>query len=316
MARAAYSTPGTRYSNDADGFRLFCDAAMTSILDELVQLLALERVDENRFRGQSQDLGWGAVYGGQVLGQALSAAAQTVSEERHVHSLHAYFLRPGDVTLPIAYEVDRIREGASFTTRRVVAVQRGHAIFNLAASFQKVEPGFEHQDTMPEVQPPESLPTEGERLDRMAHKVPDALLEHLRRPRPFESRTTDPEDDPLLPTARAPARAVWLRTRGKLSDDPALHRSLLAYASDNGLLLTALLPHAVSWLTPRMQVASLDHVMWFHQPFRVDEWLLYVMQSPTAHGARGLVHGRVFTRDGRLVASTSQEGLMREHASR
>ncbi len=285
---------------------------MTKVLDELVLLLALERIEENLFRGQSQNLGWGTVYGGQVLGQALSAAAQTVPKERDVHSLQAYFLRPGDVSRPVVYEVDRIREGGSFTTRRVVAIQGGNAIFNLAASFQKVEPGFEHQDAMPDVPPPESLPTDAERIERMAGKIPDALLEYLRRPRPFESRTTDPEDDPIAPAPRAARRAVWLRTIGKLADDPALHRCLLAYASDNGFITTALLPHGVNWLTPQMHVASLDHVMWFHRPFRVDDWLLYVMESSAAHGARGLVHGRVFTRDGRLVASTAQEGLIRK----
>jgi acyl-CoA thioesterase-2 len=288
---------------------------MTNVLDELVRLLALERIEENLFRGQSQNPGWGAVYGGQVLGQALSAAAQTVPPEREVHSLQAYFLRRGDVSRPVVYEVDRIREGGSFTTRRVVAIQGGHAIFNLAASFQVVEPGFEHQEGMPDVPPPESLPTDAERLERVAHSLPDALLEHLRRPRPFESRTTDPDDDPILPAPRAARRTVWLRTIGMLADDPSLHRCLLAYASDNGFITTALLPHGVNWLTPGMQVASLDHVMWFHQPFRVDDWLLYVMESPKAGGARGLVHGRVFTRDGKLVASTSQEGLIRKRPS-
>jgi acyl-CoA thioesterase-2 len=289
---------------------------MTNVLDELVQLLALERIEEDLFRGESQNLGWGAVYGGQVLGQALSAAAQTVPKEREVHSLQAYFLRPGDVNRSVVYEVDRIREGGSFTTRRVVAIQGGHAIFNLAASFHTIEPGFEHQDAIPDVPPPESLPTEAERIERVAHKIPEALLEHLRRPRPFESRTTDPEDDPIHPAPRAARRTMWLRTVGKLADEPALHRCLLAYASDNSFITTALLPHGVNWLTPGIQVASLDHVMWFHRPFRVDDWLLYVMESPTAQGARGLVHGRVFTRDGRLVVSTLQEGLIRERRSR
>jgi acyl-CoA thioesterase-2 len=288
---------------------------MTNVLDELVRLLALERIEENLFRGQSQNPGWGAVYGGQVLGQALSAAGQTVPKERAVHSLQAYFLRRGDVARPIVYEVDRIREGGSFTTRRVVAIQGGQAIFNLAASFQTLEPGFEHQDAMPDVPPPESLPSDAERLERVAHTIPEALLEHLRRPRAFESRSTDPDEDPVAPAPRSARRTVWLRTKGELADDPALHRCLLAYASDNGFITTALLPHGVNWLTPGMQIASLDHVMWFHQPFRLDDWLLYAMDSPAAHGARGLVHGRVFTRDGRLVASTSQEGLIRKHPS-
>lgn len=284
---------------------------MTDVLTELVELLALERIEENLFRGQSQDLGWGTVFGGQVLGQALSAAVQTVPRERHVHSLHAYFLRPGDVRRPILYEVDRIRDGASFTTRRVVAVQGGKAIFNLATSFQKEEPGFDHQDAMPDVPPPESLRSEAERLEVAKAKIPAALFERASRPRPFEMRTTDPEEDPFHPNPRAPRRTVWLRATGKLPDDPALHRYLLAYASDHMFVTTALLPHGVNWLTPGMQVASLDHVMWFHRPVRVDEWLLYAMESPTAQGARGLVKGRVFTHAGVLVATAAQEGLMR-----
>lgn len=284
---------------------------MSSVLDELVVLLALERIEENLFRGQSQDLGWGTVFGGQVLGQALSAAVQTVPAERDVHSLQAYFLRPGDVRKPIVYEVDRIRDGTSFTTRRVVAVQSGHAIFNLAASFQRREGGFEHQDPMPDVPAPESLRTEQEHIADHAQHLPALLRERALAERPFEVRPVDPPGNPFEPVAGPPLRRTWLRTTARLSDDPALHRYLLAYASDYSFLTTSLLPHAVTWLTPGMQVASLDHVMWFHQPFRVDEWLLHVMDSPKAHGARGLVRGAVYTKDGRLVASTAQEGLIR-----
>src|SRR5580692_12171334 len=285
---------------------------MTKVLSELVELLALERIEEDLFRGQSQDLGWGTVFGGQVLGQALSAAVQTVPKDRDAHSLHAYFLRPGDVGRPIVYEVDRIRDGASFTTRRVVAVQGGKAIFNLAASFQRAEPGLTHQDAMPDAPPPESLPTETERVERMKGRIPEALFEVGRRPRPFEVRTTDPEDDdPCHPKPRPARRTLWFRTQGNLPADPALHRYLLAYASDYSFVTTSLLPHGVSWIPPGMQVASVDHVMWFHEPVRVDEWLLYDMESPSAHGGRGFARGRVFTRDGRLVASTSQEGLIR-----
>jgi acyl-CoA thioesterase-2 len=254
------------------------------MLDALVKLLALEKIEENLFRGQSQDLGWGVVFGGQVLGQALSAAVQTVPVGRHVHSLHAYFLRPGDVSKPIVYDVDRIRDGKSFTTRRVVAIQGGEAIFNLAASFQVEEAGFEHQDVMPDAPPPESLAEEPEKARR-----------------PFEMRIADGK-----------ARLAWLRARGTLADDPALHCYLLAYVSDHAFITTALLPHGVTVFSPGMQVASLDHVMWFHRPFRVDEWLLHAMESPSAHGSRGLVRGRVFTRDGRLVATTAQEGLIRK----
>ena len=295
-------------------------ARVASVLDELVELLALERIEENLFRGQSQDLGWGAVFGGQVLGQALSAAVQTVPPERHVHSLHAYFLRPGDVTKPIVYDVDRIRDGGSFTTRRVVAIQNGKAIFNLAASFQIDEPGFEHQDTMPDAPSPESQPTEQERAQPFAEELPKALRgaseasggwKRALAERPFELRPVGHEDDPFHPAPKPPHRMVWLKTAGRLPDDPALHRYLLAYASDHSLITTALLSHGVTWLTPGMQVASLDHVMWFHQPFRVDEWLLYVLDSPAAHGARGLARGRVFTQAGKLVASITQEGLIR-----
>lgn len=294
---------------------------MSNVLTQLVEQLALERIEADIFRGQSQDLGWGTVFGGQVLGQALSAAVQTVPSERHVHSLHAYFLRPGAVDRPIVYEVDRIRDGSSFTTRRVVAVQNGKAIFNLAASFQKHEDGFEHADVMPPAPPPESMPTELELVAKHAHRLPAFFRERALAERPFELRpvrhTDDPtlsgdSDDPFLPRARPPTRSVWLRTAGRLPDDQALHCYLLAYASDYSFLGTALLPHGVSWLSPGMQVASLDHVMWFHQPFRVDEWLLHVMDSPSAHGARGLVRGRIFTQDGRLVASTAQEGLIRQ----
>jgi acyl-CoA thioesterase-2 len=288
---------------------------MKSVLTELVELLALERIEADLFRGQSQDLGWGTVFGGQVLGQALSAAVQTVPRERDAHSLHAYFLRPGDVSRPIVYEVDRIRDGSSFTTRRVVAVQGGKAIFNLAASFQKAEPGFEHQDPMPDVPPPESLPTELERLERAKSDIPEALFAAGQRPRPFEMRSTDPLDDhPFRPSPRPPRRAVWLRTIEELPNEPALHRYLLAYASDHLFVTTSLLPHGANWLTPGMQVASLDHVMWFHQPVRVDQWLLYDIESPSAHGARGLARGRIFTRDGKLVATTAQEGLIRRRA--
>ncbi len=284
---------------------------MAKVLDELVKLLALEKIEENLFRGQSQDLGWGTVFGGQVLGQALSAAVQTVPPERAIHSLHAYFLRPGDVHRPIVYDVDRIRDGSSFTTRRVVAIQNGKAIFNLSSSFQKHEPGFEHQDAMPDVPPPEELRTEQEIVAASTRPLPELFRQRATAERPFEMRPVDPPPDPFLPEKHPPARAVWLKTVDRLPDDPTLHPYLLAYASDHGFIGTALLPHGVSWFVPGMQIASIDHVMWFHQPFRVDEWLLHVMDSPAAHGARGLVRGRVFTRDGRLVASTAQEGLMR-----
>lgn len=285
---------------------------MAAVLDDLVKLLALERIEENLFRGQSQDLGWGTVFGGQVLGQALSAATQTVPQERLVHSLHAYFLRPGDVSKPIVYDVDRIRDGSSFTTRRVVAIQSGKAIFNLAASFQVDEAGLEHQDPMPEAPPPESLKTEQERFAAFEGKLPPVLIERATAPRPIELRPVEPEDDILHPQKAPPKRMVWLRAVAKLPDDPALHAYLLAYASDFSFVTTSLRPHGVSWLSRGMQIASLDHVMWFHRAVRMDEWLLYVMDSPNARGARGLARGSIFSRDGRLLASTAQEGLIRK----
>lgn len=284
---------------------------MGTVLDELVTLLALERIEEDLFRGQSQDLGWGRVYGGQVLGQALSAAVQTVPKDRHVHSLHAYFLRPGDVKKPIVYEVARDRDGGSFTSRRVVAIQGGQAIFNLAASFQIEEAGFEHQDPMPSVPAPESCPTEQERLLANADRMPAFIKNRAMAKRPFEIRPVGPDADPFAPETRTPERRVWFKTDGALPDDRALHAYLLAYASDYGFIATALYPHGVTWLTPGMQVASLDHAVWFHAPFRVDDWLLHAMDSPRGSGARGLVRGRIFTADGRLVASTAQEGLIR-----
>ncbi|MGZ3438614.1 MAG: acyl-CoA thioesterase II [Polyangia bacterium] len=287
---------------------------MAKVLDELIKLLALEKIEENLFRGQSQDLGWGTVFGGQVLGQALSAAVQTVPADRAIHSLHAYFLRPGDVHRPIVYDVDRIRDGSSFTTRRVVAIQNGKAIFNMSSSFQKNEPGFAHQDAMPEVPPPEKLRTEQELVAALPRQLPELFRQRATAQRPFEMRPVNPPEDPFAPAKHPPTRAVWLKAVDRLPDDPTLHPYLLAYASDHGFISTALLPHGVTWLTPGMQIASVDHVMWFHQPFRVDEWLLHVMDSPAAHGARGLVRGRVFTRDGRLVASTAQEGLIRQRA--
>ncbi len=281
---------------------------MSVVLDELVKLLSLEQIEENLFRGQSQDLGWGTVFGGQVLGQALSAASQTVPPERHVHSLHAYFLRPGDVSKAIVYDVDRIRDGSSFTTRRIVAIQAGRPIFNMSASFQKHEPGFEHHEPMPEVPPPEALKTEQQLA--VEANWPPAWLARAAAERPFEFRPVQ-IIDPLRPKALPPRRMNWLRAVSTLPDNPALHYSLLAYASDHHLIATALLPHAVSFVTPGMQIASLDHVMWFHQPLRVDDWLLHVMDSPVARGARGLAHGRIYTRTGELVASTAQEGLIR-----
>lgn len=284
---------------------------MRDILGELIAQLDLEPIEENLFRGQSQDLGWGRVFGGQVLAQALQAAERTVPEGRSCHSFHAYFLRPGDVDRPIVYTVDRIRDGGSFTTRRVVAVQHGKAILNLSASFQIEESGLSHQDAMPDTVDPDGLPGEEILAREVAHLLPEGLRKRAISARPIEIRVVNPQN-PIKPDVRPPTKQVWFKANGTLPDDPRLHRHLLAYSSDFHFLGTAFHPHGVSWLTPGFQVASLDHVMYFHRPFRMDEWLLYDIDSPSAHGARGLVRGRVFTRDGVLVASTMQEGLIRD----
>ncbi len=292
---------------------------MSQVLDELLRILRLERIEENIFRGDSQDLGWGRVFGGQVLGQALSACRQTVEEARRVHSIHAYFLRTGKTDQPVVYMVDPIRDGRSFTTRRVVAVQNGKAILNLAASFQIEEPGFSHQEDMPEAPPPDDLRSERELaalyLERMpplvVARIPQGLRDQVLADRPIHIHPVAPVE-PGAPPVRGPRRQVWMRAAARLPDDPELHRTLMAYASDFHLLATSLQPHGVSWLTPGMQVASLDHAMWFHRPFRMDEWLLYDVESPSASGARGLVQGRFYNRAGELVASVAQEGLIRD----
>lgn len=288
---------------------------MTDVLQELIELLSLERVDENVFHGQSQDLGWGQVFGGQVLGQALAAATQTTPADRNVHSLHAYFLRPGDVDHPIIYEVDRIRDGQSFTTRRVIAVQNGKPIFNLSASFQRCEAGFEHADPMPDVPGPEGLHSESEIWQKYAERIPEPIRSRALAERPIELRPLDPVDI-FQPQSKGTDHAVWIRARGSLPDELSLHRCLLAYCSDFSFVTTAMRPHGVTWVSRRMQVASIDHVMWFHRDFRMDDWLLHVMESPSASGARGFARGRIFSRDGTLVASTAQEGLMRRRPDR
>ena len=288
---------------------------MSNVLDELVDLLALEPLEHNLFRGQSQDLGWGRVFGGQVLGQALSAAAQTVPTERVIHSMHGYFLRPGMANKAIVYDVDRIRDGKSFTTRRVVAIQDGKPIFNLSASFQIQEEGYSHQDSMPDVPGPEGLKSEVELWADLLDKIPEKYHSQVLAERPIELRPVDPVN-PLRPDVAEPYHRVWVKASGTLPDTQTLHQYLLAYSSDFGFMTTAMRPHRATWLNPKMQVASLDHAMWFHRPFRIDEWLLHCIDSPSASGARGLVRGSMFSRDGTLVASTAQEGLMRRRPSR
>ncbi|MBX2802327.1 MAG: acyl-CoA thioesterase II [Myxococcales bacterium] len=288
---------------------------MRPVLAQLVELLTLERIEADLFRGQSQDLGWGAIFGGQVLGQALSAAAQTVPEERSVHSLHGYFLRQGDASAPVVYEVDRIRNGRSFTTRRVVAIQGGRAIFNMSASFQVSEEGMDHQmDLDLDVPAPEELASEQELARAVADRIPERMRKRALAERPIEARVVNPMN-PFAPRAAPPRKQVWYRAVDPLVDDERLHRYLLAYASDFHFLTTALYPHGKTLFQPGLQMASLDHAMWFHRPFRFDEWLLHVIESPNATGARGLVLGRFYDRQGRLVASTAQEGLMRQWAT-
>ena len=283
-----------------------------SALDDLLRLLDLEPLEVNLFRGQSRDLGGKAVFGGQVIGQALVAGTRTV-EGRWPHSLHAYFLRPGDMARPIVYEVDRIRDGKSFTARRVQAIQGGEVLLSMICSFQVPEPGFEHQAPMPEVPAPESLRSQPELVKEWlaaVPQVPPRIREAFERRTAVEFRPVEPRN-PLVPQVDPPRQSYWVRANGKLPDAPLLHACVLAYASDFSLLSTALRPHGVSWLTPGLAVASIDHTLWFHRPFRIDDWLLYAMDSPTAQGGRGLSRGQFFDRAGRLVASVAQENLMR-----
>ncbi|HEX7081382.1 MAG TPA: acyl-CoA thioesterase II [Gammaproteobacteria bacterium] len=282
---------------------------MQAVLADLLRLLELERIEDNLFRGESRDIGSDRVFGGQVLGQALEAASRTV-EGRDVHSLHAYFLRPGDVHAPIVYDVDRARDGRSFSNRRVVAIQHGRPIFNMTASFQVPEAGIEHQADMPNVPGPEGLADLSQVPAELLERIPEKMRRFVMRARPFELRPVEPIHV-FSPEPAPPLRHIWVRTIERLPDDPSLHRTLLAYISDYQLVATATLPHGIRFEHGNVQMASLDHAMWFHRPFRADEWLLHSMRSPNASGARGLAFGRFFTADGRLVASTAQEGLIR-----
>lgn len=284
--------------------------APSPALAELIALLTLDTTGEDCFVGSSHDLGFPQVFGGQVLGQALAACAATVVTERPAHSLHSYFLRPGDAQAPIEYCVDRTRDGGSFTTRRVVASQHGRPIFHLAASFQKVEEGYDHQPPAPVVPGPEGLTSELELTRAVAHRLPERIRDLWTRERPIEIRPVDPMDA-FRPLRREPNQYTWVRAVGDMPDDPTLHRCLLAYLSDFKLLGTALRPHGVSFMSGDVQMASLDHALWFHRPFRVDDWLLYAMDSPSASGGRGLARGSLYDRHGQLVASVAQEGLMR-----
>jgi acyl-CoA thioesterase II len=282
---------------------------MNQLLDDLIKVMTLERLEMDLFRGQSRDIGSPQVFGGQVLGQALVAATAT-AEDRTVHSLHAYFLRRGDFNSPIVYEVDRALDGKHFSSRRVVAIQHGRQIFNMSASFQSAEAGLEHQSAMPDVPGPDALPDMETHYRAMADQLPPAARRILEQKRPFEFRPVHPPD-PMRRDKSPPFKYVWFRAVDALIDDEALHRCLLAYVSDFHLLDTALKPHGVSMLSPKLVIASIDHAMWFHRKVRVDDWLLYVIDSPSASGARGFTRGSIFARDGRLVASAAQEGLIR-----
>ena len=284
----------------------------TETINELIGILDLEEIEKNHYRATSPDEGWQRVYGGQVIGQALVAASRTVPEDRRAHSLHGYFLRPGDTTIPILYTVDRIRDGKSFTTRRVVAIQHGRAIFNMSISFQVAEDGFDHLLPMPEAPGPDGLKDERALREEWLAALPDPDQDAFSSERPMEMRPVDPVNV-FAPEARPPRQMCWMKARNPLPDDPRLHQCVLAYLSDWSLLDTATLPHAVSFAQSNLQVASLDHAMWFHRPFRADEWLLYVQDSPSASGARGFNRGLIYDRRGRLVASAAQEGLIRLH---
>ncbi|MFN3512067.1 MAG: acyl-CoA thioesterase II [Phenylobacterium sp.] len=272
--------------------------------ESLLQTLSLERLEVNLFRGNSPKLGPPRIFGGQVIGQSLLAAYETV-EDRVCHSLHCYFIRPGDPSIPIVFDVDRSRDGGTFTTRRVVAIQRGKQIFNLAASFQAPEEGFEHQAALPNVPGPDDLADESELQKKMLQDAPEEVRKLMSRPRPIEIRAVEPEDP------KAPGSAWWFRARSPLGEDAHMHQVVLAYASDMNMLSTAMRPHRVHWNTPGLQSASLDHAMWFHKPSNFNEWHLYHQDSPSASGGRGFVRGSIYDRSGVLVASVAQEGLVR-----
>ncbi len=283
---------------------------MNNSVAELLALLDLEPLEVNIYRGQNRNIGTGRVFGGQVFAQALVAAQRTVPVERDAHSVHGYFLRPGDLAVPIMYIVDRPRDGGSFTSRRVTAIQHGEAIFHLSASFHVSEPGLDHQTPMPHVPAAESLAPELDVIREMADRIPEPLRPILTQDRPIDFRPVQPHD-PFQGEKRAPHRSVWFRAVAPLPDERIIHQAVLSYASDYGLLPTALYPHGVPFRDRRLQMASIDHSVWMHRPFRADDWLLYVMDSPTAAGARGFTRGTVYTKDGTLVASVAQEGLMR-----
>ncbi|MGC4409058.1 acyl-CoA thioesterase II [Rhizobium rosettiformans] len=289
-------------------------AGQTKPMQDLIERLDLEKLEENLFRGSSPQNGWQRVFGGLVIAQALMAAQRCVDPDRIVHSLHAYFMRPGDPSIPIVYQVERIRDGSSFTTRRVVAIQHGKAIFSMSASFQIEEPGFDHQVKIPNVAAPEQLMGEDEFRAAFLAQAPDTVKKYWGRERPIEIRPTSLTHY-LSREKLEPEAHIWVRASGIVPDDRHYQAAILAYLSDMTLLDTSLYAHGTSIFDPELQVASLDHAMWFHRPCRLDDWLLYTQDSPSAAGARGMTRGSIFTRDGRLVASVAQEGLIRKRAN-
>lgn len=290
-------------------------STMSQISDSLMSILDLEPLERNLFRGRSPRVGWPRVFGGQVIAQSLYAACKTV-EGRQPHSLHAYFLLGGDPEIPIIYEVDRLRDGRSFTTRRVLAIQKGEAIFAMSASFQVEEPGYDHQMPMPDVPPPEALPDRDAMSRDILPNMPKAVRAYYQRERPIEIRPVELRRYAGTGEAMEPRFHVWIRAMQPLPDDPAVHQAVLAYASDLMLLDSSLIAHGTTVFDPQVQAASLDHALWFHRPFRADDWLLYAQDSPSASGARGFSRGLVFDRQGRLVASVAQEGLVRPRPDR
>lgn len=285
---------------------------MSQALEKLLDLLFLEKIEEGIFRGQSEDLGLRQVFGGQVVGQAIYAAKQTVPTDRVVHSFHSYFLRPGDSSKPIIYDVETLRDGNSFSARRVSAIQNGKPIFYMTASFQNQEEGFEHQNTMPDVPAPEGLTSETDIARKFAHLIPEKVRDKFIGHQPIEMRPVK-FHNPLQGSTAEPNRYVWFKANGEMPDDLRVHQYLLGYASDFNFLPTALQPHGIGFLEPGVQIATIDHSMWFHRPFRLDDWLLYAVESTSASGARGFVRGQIYNREGILVASTVQEGVIRLH---
>ena len=306
MAMAAHYAGGHHFTCLGTKGRI-----VPNVVEELIAILDLEKIEHNIFRGRSPQAGWQRVFGGLVISQALIAAERTV-EGKSPHSLHGYFILPGDPSVPIIYEVDRIRDGRSFATRRCVAIQHGRAIFALSASFQVEETGLEHSLEMPDVPGPDALPSQAELMTRFGHVMPEAVRRYFERERPIELRPVDLSRYISLGKPLPPRQQIWMRAMAPLPESPAIHRAVLAYLSDMTLLDTALLAHGKSVFSPAIQAASLDHSMWFHRPFRADEWLLYVQDSPNASGGRGLTRGQIFSKAGSLIASVAQEGLMRE----